>query len=134
MKAGLMTAGKAIAIAALAALGFSGLTSEAFAKDRWDRDRDRRHRHHDRWEDWDNRRDARRAGVIAGSVAAGIAGSAARENAKDNYEECMVYYSYNDRYDRYCREQYYYDSASARRAARRTGVVVGLGVREIVRD
>jgi hypothetical protein len=46
----------------------------------------------------------------------------------------MVYYSYNDRYDRYCREQYYYDRAKSRRAARRAGVVVGLGVREIVRD
>jgi Ni/Co efflux regulator RcnB len=129
-----MRAGKVIPFAALAALGFATFTADVSAKDRWDRDRDERHRHHDRWEDWDNRRDARRAGVIAGSVAAGVAGSAARENARDDYEECMIYYSYNDRYDRYCREQYYQDSASARRAARRTGVVVGLGVREIVRD
>ncbi len=129
-----MKAGKTIAIAALAALGFAAFTGDALAKDRWDRDRDRRHRHNDRWEDWDNRRDARRAGVIAGSVAAGIAGAASRENAREEYEECMVYYSYNDRYDRYCREQYYYDRANSRRAARRAGVVVGLGVREIVRD
>lgn len=129
-----MKRGKTIAVAVLAVLGFASFAGDALAKDRWDRDRDRRNRHHDRWEDWDNRRDARRAGVVAGSVAAGIAGSAARENAREDYEECMIYYSYNDRYDRYCREQYYYDRASGRRAARRTGVVVGLGVREIVRD
>lgn len=123
-----------IGLAAVAALGLTAAGSAVSAKDRWDRDRDRRHRHHDRWEDWDNRRDARRAGVIAGTIASGIAGSVARDQAKDNYEECMVYYSYDDRYDRYCREQYYDDRAAARRSARRTGVVVGLGVREIVRD
>jgi Ni/Co efflux regulator RcnB len=129
-----MKAGKTIAVAALAALGFATFAGDALAKDRWDRDRDRRNRHHDRWEDWDNRRDARRAGVIAGTIASEFAGAASRENAREEYEECMVYYSYNDRYDRYCREQYYYDRANSRRAARRAGVVVGLGVREIVRD
>ncbi len=129
-----MKIGKTLTIAALAALGLVSFAGDALAKDRWDHDRDRRHRHHDRWEDIDNRRDARRAGVIAGSVAAGVVGSAARKNAREDYEECMIYYSYNDRYDRYCREQYYYDRASGRRAARRTGVVVGLGVSEIVRD
>jgi Ni/Co efflux regulator RcnB len=129
-----MKAGKTIAIATLAALGFATFAGNALAKDRWDRDRDRRNRNHDRWEDWDNRRDARRAGAIAGTVAAGIAGAASSENAREEYDECMVYYSYNDRYDRYCREQYYYDRAKSRRAARRAGVVVGLGVREIVRD
>ncbi|MDF0546569.1 hypothetical protein PX699_29890 [Sphingobium sp. H39-3-25] len=121
--------------AALAALSFPAFAGQALAKDRWDHDHDHHHHHHhDRWEDWDNRRDARRAGVIAGTVAAGVAGSAARQNSREDYEECMVYYAYNDRYDRYCREDYYYDRASGRRAARRTGVVVGLGVEEMVRD
>lgn len=129
-----MSALRVTMLAAIAAMSFTALAEGALAKDRWDRDRDRRHRHYDRWDDWDNRRGARRAGVIAGTVAAGIAGSAARENARDNYDECMTLYSYNERYDRYCREQYYYDVAAARRAARRTGVVVGLGVMEIVRD
>lgn len=69
-------------LAALARLSFTALVDTGLAKDRWDRDRDRRSRH----------------------------------------------------YDRYCREQYYYDKAEARRAGRRAGVVVGLGVREIVRD
>lgn len=129
-----MRGARIMLLAALAGLSFAVLVDTTLAKDRWDRDRDRRSRHYDRWEDWENRRDARRAGVIAGTVTTGIAGSAARANAREDYEECMVYYSYNDRYDRYCREQYYYDRAAGRRAARRTGVVVGLGVREIVRD
>lgn len=129
-----MKGGKAIALAALAAIGFTGVAADALAKDRWDRDRDRRHRHHDRWEDWDNRRDARRAGVIAGTIAAEVAAGAARERAREDHEECMEYYGRDLDYDRYCREQYYQDRAAGRRAARRTGVVVGLGVREIVRD
>ena len=125
---------RGMALTALATLSFAAFAGQGLAKDHWDRDRDRHHHHHDRWEDRDNRRDARRAGVIAGTVAAGVAGSAARQNSREDYEECMVYYAYNDRYDRYCREDYYYDRASGRRAARRTGVVVGLGVEEIVRD
>ena len=60
-----MKAGKTIAIA-LAALGFATFAGDALAKDRQDRDRDRRHCHHDSWENWDNRRDARRAGVVVG--------------------------------------------------------------------
>lgn len=129
-----MKAGKALALAALAAFSFAGLAGGALAKDRWDRDRDRKHRHYDVWEDWDNRRDARRAGVIAGTVAAEVAAGAARANAREDYEECMELYARDMAYDRYCREQYYEDRAAGRRAARRTGVVVGLGVREIVRD
>jgi hypothetical protein len=46
----------------------------------------------------------------------------------------MELYARDMAYDRYCREQYYEDRAAGRRAARRTGVVVGLGVREIVHD
>ncbi len=129
-----MKGARTIALAVIAAIGFTGFAADALAKDRWDRDRDRRHRHYDRWEDWDNRRDARRAGVIAGTVAAEVAAGAARQNAREDYEECMEYYGRDYGYDRYCREQYYYDRAAGRRAARRTGVVVGLGVREIVRD
>ena len=121
-------------LAALAGLSFTALVDTGLAKDRWDHDRDRRSRHYYRLEDWENRRDARRSGAIAGTVAAGVASSAARANACEDYGECMAAYAYADRYDRYCREQYYYDGAEARRAGRRAGVVVGLGVREIVRD
>lgn len=129
-----MRGARIMLLAALAGLSFTALVDTGLAKDRWDRDRDRRSRHYDRWEDWENRRDARRAGVIAGTVAAEVAAGAARANAREDYEECMEAYAYADRYDRYCREQYYYDRAEARRAGRRAGVVVGLGVREIVRD
>ncbi len=129
-----MRGARVMLLAALAGLSFTALVDTGLAKDRWDRDRDRRSRHYDRWEDWENRRDARRAGVIAGTVAAEVAAGAARANAREDYEECMAAYAYADRYDRYCREQYYYDRAEARRAGRRAGVVVGLGVREIVRD
>lgn len=128
-----MRGARTLLLAALAGLSFTALVDPATADD-WDRDRDRRHRDYDRWEDWDNRRDARRAGVIAGTVAAEVAAGAARENAREDYEECMELYARETRYDRYCREQYYLDRAQGRRAARRTGVVVGLGVREIVRD
>jgi Ni/Co efflux regulator RcnB len=117
-----------LAFALLAGLSFTVVIDSAQA------DRRERHRHQDRWDDWDNRRDARRAGIIAGTAAASIAGSAARENARDEYEECMRLYSYGDRYDRYCREEYYRDRYAARRTARRTGVIVGLSVQEIVRD
>jgi hypothetical protein len=129
-----MRAARIMLLAALAGLSFTALVDTGLAKDRWDRDRDRRSRHYDRWEDWGNRRDARRAGVIAGMVAAEVAGGAARANAREDYEECIAAYAFEDRYYRYCREQYYYDRAEARRAGRRAGVVVGLGVREIVRD
>jgi hypothetical protein len=123
-----------LGITVLALLGVALLPSEASARNNWDKDRDRRHNNHDRWENWDNRRDARRAGIVAGTIASGIARSANKENARDNYEECMSYYSQDQYYDQYCREQYYQDMQSGRRAARRAGVVVGLTAREIVRD
>ena len=85
------------------------------------------HHHH-------NRRAARRAGVIAGVAAAGGAGAVARDNARDDFRECMDYYGGSRRYERYCREDYYYDRRRARRASRRVGVITGLTVREIVRD
>jgi Ni/Co efflux regulator RcnB len=124
----------AFRLAVAATLGIAMLSSQASARDKWDKERNRRHHHSDRWEDWDNRRDARRAGVIAGTIASGIARSAATSNARENYEECMTYYSYDRYYDQYCREQYYYDMQNGRRAARRAGVIVGLTTREIVRD
>ncbi|WOE76409.1 hypothetical protein [Alterisphingorhabdus coralli] len=94
----------------------------------------RKRHHHHHHHDWDNRRDARRAGIIAGTAAAGISRAVANDNARDHYRECMDYYGFNNRYERYCREEYYRDQYRGRRAARRAGVVVGLGVREIVRD
>ncbi|MEE4317449.1 MAG: hypothetical protein V2I74_10760 [Erythrobacter sp.] len=129
-----MNTGKTFAIAALVAFGLATFSGGALAKDRWDRERDKRHHHHDRWEDWDNRRDARRAGAIAGTAAAGVAGAVARDNARDDYRECMDHYRNDYRYERYCREEYYRDQRAASRAARRTGVIIGLGVEEIVRD
>ena len=112
-----MKGARLMLLAALAGLSFTALVDTGLAKDSWDRDRDRRS-----------------PGVIAGTVAAEVAAGAARANAREDYEECMAAYAFEDRYDRYCREQYYYDRAEARRAGRRAGVVVGLGVREIVRD
>ena len=117
-----------------AALGIALLSPQASARNNWDGDRNGRHPNNDRWEKWDNRRDARRAGIIAGTIATGIAKSASKENARDNYQECMTYYSQDQYYDQYCREQYYQDMQDGRRAARRAGVVVGLTAREIVRD
>jgi hypothetical protein len=121
-------------LAVLVLLGGALLSSEASARNNWDKSRDRKHHNHDRWENWENRRDARRAGIIAGTVASGIVRSSAHNNAKENYEECMTYYYQDQYYDQYCRDQYYQDMQSGRRAARRAGVVVGLGAREIVRD
>ena len=60
--------------------------------------------------------------------------SGAEDNAKNKYEECMDSYYNDPSYDQYCRQQYYEDERRAERAARRTGVVTGLAVREIVRD
>jgi hypothetical protein len=118
----------------LVMLGGALLSSEASARNNWDKNRDRKHHNNDRWENWENRRDARRAGIIAGTVASGIVRSSTRNNAKENYEECMTYYYQDQYYDQYCRDQYYQDIQSGRRAARRAGVVIGLSAREIVRD
>ncbi|MEM1132093.1 MAG: hypothetical protein AAGH53_04085 [Pseudomonadota bacterium] len=124
-----MNIAKTILVAAAACISFIAIADSVEAKRHH-----HNHRHHHHWNDWDNRRDARRAGIIAGAAAAGIARAAANDNARDHYRECMDYYGFNRRYERYCREEYYRDQRHGRRAARRAGVVVGLGVREIVRD
>lgn len=123
-----MNIAKLLIAAGVAAISLTAIADTADAR------RNRNHHHHDHWEDWNNRLDARRAGIIAGTAAAGITGAAARENASDHYRECMDYYDSDDRYERYCRDEYYRDQSQARRRASRVGVVVGLGVREIVRD
>ena len=102
-----MSGGRYIGSIVLIALAVTALPGGAIARERWDHDRDRRHHHHDSWEDWDNRRDARRAGIIAGTAAAGVAGAAANNRAREDYEDCMRYYAYNRRYETYCREEYY---------------------------
>lgn len=114
-------------LAAVVTVGLQMAASPASAGDRG------RHQYNHRWDDWDNRRDARRAGIVAGTVAAGVVGSAGRANAREEYAECMREYASDMRYDRYCREEYHEDLRSGRRAARRTGVVVGLTTSEIVR-
>jgi hypothetical protein len=60
----------------------------------------------------------------------GIAGAAARERADDRYEKCL-----DERGDYYkCDRRRNRDERDARRAARRSAVVVGNIAREIVRD
>lgn len=129
-----MNTGSLVRFCIAAALGIALLSPQASARNNWDKNRDRKHQNHDRWENWDNRRDARRAGILAGTIATGIANSASKDNARENYQACMTYYSQDQYYDQYCREQYYQDMQNGRRAARRAGVVVGLTTREIVRD
>jgi hypothetical protein len=94
----------------------------------------KRDRYHDGWGDrydyWENRRDARRAGVVAGVVASGIARGAAAANADDHYAECMM----NWGYDYECERRYYEERRDARRAGRAVGVTAGVITREIVRD
>lgn len=93
--------------------------------------RSRRYSHHDDWHDrWENRRDARRAGIVAGVVASGVTRAAAQDRVERHYQECL----YATGYDYECERQRYWDEQQARRTARRTGVVVGLTAREIVRD
>lgn len=98
----------------------------------------------------ENRRDARRAGVVAGAVASGIAGSAARGKVGEKYENCMqdIAVNYEDgarahdpqiaylaeRAEYECEMQRYEARNGDRRAARRAGVVAGAVAYGIVRD
>jgi hypothetical protein len=84
-------------------------------------------RHYDRYDgrwahEYDNRRDARRAGIVAGAVRTGIA----EANTEHRYQECMQYSGY----DYSCEQQRYRDEAHARRAGLRTAVIVGAAVRD----
>lgn len=91
----------------------------------------RRHHNDNHWHDrWENRRDARRAGIVAGVVAGSVARGAAQQRVEQRYEDCL----YATGYDYECERMRYYDERNARRAARRTGVVVGITTHAIVRD
>ncbi len=136
-----MIKAKLTALGVVASLGLMVVATGAAANkkhhhhhDDWDDHHHHGHHHHHHHHDWENYRDARRAGILAGTAATGIAGAVAEDNAKNKYEECMDSYYNDPSYDQYCRQQYYEDERRAERAARRTGVVTGLAVREIVRD
>jgi hypothetical protein len=112
-------------LAALAVVALLASTSaDARKRDRYDNGWG------DRYDRWENRRDARRAGIVAGVVASGIARGAARAEANENYEECMMSWGY----DMDCERRYYEDRRDARRAGRAVGVTAGIITREIVRD
>lgn len=108
-----------VMLAALAGVAFQ--SSPLSARDR---DRDYRdYRHEGRWaHEYENRRDARRAGIVAGAVREGVAEAA----TEHRYQECMM----TSGYDYACEQQRYRDEAHAHRAARRTAVVVGAAVRD----
>lgn len=83
------------------------------------------------WGDnYDNRRDARRAGAIAGVITYDVVRSNQNQRAYENREDCMQ--NIND-YE-YCDNQSYQDERDDRRDARRTAVIVGATTRAIVRD
>lgn len=105
----------------------------------------RRRPNNDGWYDrYENRRDARRAGIVAGVVTSAVVGSSARANAQNRYEECMESnrsqyypgsgYAYENGYSYDCERRRYEDEMRANRSARRAGVVVGLTARAVVRD
>lgn len=81
------------------------------------RDRDY-HNYHDRWED---RRDARRAGVAAGAATRIVGGAVAAGSARNHYEDCVRARGY----DYVCDQQYYDDRRRGRRNAHRAAAAVG---------
>lgn len=112
--------------AAGAAIAWAALVPADVAEARKDR-----HHSHDEWRDrWENRRDARRAGIVAGVVASSVTRAATQERVEQRYADCV----YATGYDYECERRRYYDERQARQDARRTGVVVGLTARAIVRD
>jgi hypothetical protein len=114
-----------VAFAALSAMVLgAGTAAEARKNDRY------HNGWNDRYDRWENRRDARRAGVIAGVVASGIASSAAAAKADDHYRECMISWGY----DYACERRYYDERLAARRTGRAIGAAAGMITREIVRD
>lgn len=83
---------------------------------------------YDRWED--DRRDARRAGVVTGAVTYGVARGVQNERERQDIEDCRRDtgdYAYCERYD-------YRNEQQDRRQARRTAVVVGATTSAIVRS
>lgn len=104
----------------------------------------RRRPNNDWYDRYENRRDARRAGIIAGVVTTAVVSSSVRSNATRRYEECMEAnrysyypdsgYAYENGYSYACERRRYEDERRAGRSARRAGVVVGLTTRAIVRD
>lgn len=105
-----MSAPRLIVLAALVA--GVGLASTATARHHNNRYGDER-----RWQsEYDNRRDARRAGIVAGAIRADVA----RANTEYRYQECMR----NSGYDYDCEQRRYYDEQHAQNAGRRAAVIV----------
>lgn len=89
------------------------------------------HNNNNNWGDnYDNRRDARRAGAIAGAITYNVVRSNQNQRAYENREDCM---QYTNDYE-YCDRQAYQEERDNRRDARRTAVIVGATTRAIVRD
>jgi hypothetical protein len=91
----------------------------------------RHHNNNNNWGDnYENRRDARRAGAIAGAITYNVVRSNQNQRTYENREDCL---QYTNDYD-YCTHQSYQDERENRRDARRTAVLVGATTRAIVRD
>jgi hypothetical protein len=82
---------------------------------------------YDRYQD---RSEARRAGVIAGAVTYGVVRNIQDSDDREDREAC---YRNTHDYD-YCDLREYRDDQQERRQARRTAVVVGVGTTAIVRS
>jgi hypothetical protein len=78
----------------------------------------------------EDRRDARRAGVVAGAITYGVVRSAQREEVRDEEDDCI---RDTGDYD-YCDRLADREERQDRRQARRTAVVLGATTRAIVRD
>lgn len=84
----------------------------------------------DRYDDYQNRRDARRAGLAAAIVVSGISRAVQQDQIAQRYSECMR----NGRYDLYCDRQRFWEQQEARKRAKRRALMTGVIVRGIVRD
>lgn len=92
---------------------------------------DARKRHNDDWGDrLENRRDARRTGIVVGALTTAAVSASASNEAQQRYEECNL----DTGYDEACARLRYEDERRARQSARRAGVLAGATARAIVRD
>lgn len=95
-------------------------------------DAEARDRHgHSRWDEIrEDRRDARRAGVIAGAITYGVVRSANANEAEEHRDDCIRDTGDDD----YCDRLAYREERQDRRDARRAAVMVGASTRAIVRN
>lgn len=84
----------------------------------------------ERERDWDNRRDARRAGLVTAIVVSGATKAAQDRRIEERYRDCLR----GTYYDVECDRRRYYEESEARNRARRAGFVAGAVMREAVRN